>query len=471
MERPVTAAAQLSDSSLGSLRSRLQGTVYLPDDPQYDVARAAWNLLVSQHPDVIVAAESSADIAEAVRFARDQGLGVTVQATGHGVIRPADGCLLILTSRMTDVHIDTGSRTAHIAAGAKWGSVLEKAQDAGLAPLLGSSPDVGAVAYTLGGGMGWLARKYGMATDSVRHFDVVTADGAQVRASRTENPDLFWGLRGGGGSLGIVTGMEIELYPVTTVYAGNLYYPPAQAAEVFRRYRDWIASAPDELTSSILVMNYPPFEMVPEFLRGQTFVQVRGCWCGPVEQGEALLRFWRDWQAPLIDDFRARPFRDAALISNDPVDPVPAVVTGAWLRELSDEAIDTIIRYVVPAGGPPLLTFVEVRHTGGAIERVDAQSTAYSNRGEQHILEALGMAPTPQVAAAIEQYTDALKRDLRQTLTGKVYLNFIEGIAARERTADGYSSEAYQRLAALKRRYDPDNLFRYGYNLTAADSA
>jgi FAD/FMN-containing dehydrogenase len=368
------------------------------------------------------------------------------------------------------VHIDAGSRTARIAAGAKWGAVLEKAQDEGLAPLLGSSPDVGAVAYTLGGGMGWLARRYGMAADSVRRFDVVTADGEQVRASRTEHPDLFWGLRGGGGSLGIVTGMEIELYPVTTVYAGNLYYPRAQAAEVFRRYRDWIASAPDELTSSVLIMNYPPFEMVPEFLRGQTFAQVRGCWCGPVEQGEELLRFWRDWQAPLIDDFRARPFRDAALISNDPVDPLPASVTGAWLRELSDEAIDTILRYGIPAGGPPLLTFVEVRHAGGAIERVDAQSTAYSNRAERHILEAVGMAPTPQAVEAIEQYAGALKRDLQPVLTGRVYMNFLEGSEARERTRDGYSPDAYQRLVALKHRYDPDNLFRYGYDLTSAGS-
>jgi FAD/FMN-containing dehydrogenase len=459
---------QLSQETLGSLRSRLQGAVYLPGDPDYDGARAAWNLRVNQRPAIIAAAEDSADVEEAVRFARQHGLGVAVMATGHGVIRPADGCLLIVTSKMNGALVEAKSRIAWVEAGAKWGTVLEKAQDEGLAPLLGSSPDVGAVAYTLGGGMGWLARKYGLAADSVRFFDLITADGQRVRASRTENADLFWGLRGGGGSLGIVTGMGIDLYPVTTVYAGNLLYPPQQAGEVFRRYRDWAASAPDELTSSIVIMNYPPFEMVPEPLRGRTFVQVRGCCCGPVEQGEELLRFWRDWQTPLFDDFRARSFREAAQISNDPVDPVPGMSTGAWLRELSDDAIDTLIRYGIPEGERSPLVVVEVRHAGGAMARVDAQESACSSHQEEHILQIVAMAPAPEAEEGIRQTINRLRRDLQPALTGGVYLNFLEGNEAQERVRDGYAPESYRRLAELKARYDPDNLFRYGRNFAPA---
>jgi FAD/FMN-containing dehydrogenase len=227
---------------------------------------------------------------EAVRFANVEGLAVAVQSTGHGTVRPANDSLLILTSGMKEIRVDAAGQTAWVGAGAKWGMVLDEAQRLGLAPLLGSSPDVGVVGYMLGGGYGWLGRKYGMAADSVRLFEVITADGQLRCASAAENSDLFWRLRGGGGGLGIVTGIETQLYPVTTVYGGNLFCPIEMAREVFQRYRDWIASAPDELTSSILLMNFPPLLDVPEAFGGQSFVMVRGCYSGPVEEGEPCLR-------------------------------------------------------------------------------------------------------------------------------------------------------------------------------------
>lgn len=469
MEQAIkTSATAFVEGRWAELQSRIQGRVITPDDPGYDDGRKAWNLTVDQRPAVIVVAEDATDVAAAVGFARREDLGVTVQSTGHGIVRPADGGLLIITSAMKDIRVDAASQTAWVEAGAKWGEVLAKTQAVGLAPLLGSSPDVGVVGYTLGGGFGWLGRKYGLATDSVRFFELVTADGRLLRASETENGDLFWGLRGGGGSLGIITGMEIKLYPVSTVYGGNLIYPIEAAKEVFLRYRDWIASAPDELTSSVLIMNFPPMPEVPEFLRGRSFVMVRGCYCGPIEQGEALLQSWREWRAPIIDDFKAMPFSDVATISNDPVDPMPALSTGAWLRELSDEAIDVLVQYGAPSEGPPPLIFAEVRHAGGMVSQVDRDANAYGNRDAFLLLQMVGVTPTPEAHGHLQQYTAQIKGRLQPYLTGGVYMNFLEGEESQGRVKDGYAPQAFRRLTELKAVYDPDNRLRSGFNIPPA---
>lgn len=468
MEHVLEPSIEFPTGRAVQLQERVQGQVITPIDPDYDEARKAWNLNVDQHPAVIVLAESAEDVAEAVRFARREGLGVAVQSTGHGNVRPADDCLLIITSRMRYIQVDIHTQTAWIQAGAKWGMVLEKTHPLGLAPLLGSSPDVGVVGYTLGGGMGWLARKYGLVTDSVRYFEVVTAEGEIIRASHTENSDLFWGMRGGGGSLGIVTSMEIQLYPVTTVYGGNLYYPVSQAKEVFGRYRDWISSAPDELTSSIVIMNYPPIPDLPEFLRGRSFAIVRGCYCGPVEEGEALLGYWRDWQAPIIDDFKAMPFSQVAAISNDPVDPLPGSSSGAWLRALPDEVLDILIRYGAPNEGPPAYLMTEVRHAGGAIARVNPSADAFSHRDAPHSLQVVGITATPEAYRHLQAYTQSLKGDLGPYMMG-VYLNWLEGEESRERIQDGFSPESYRRLRELKAKYDPENLFGFSFNIQPAN--
>jgi FAD/FMN-containing dehydrogenase len=453
------------DERWAKLQSSIQGRLIAPDDPGYDEARTGWDLNVQQWPAAIVIALEAEDVAQAVRFAAEEGLPVTVQSTGHGTVRAADNSLLIITSEMAGVWIDATRQTAWVGAGAKWGMVLAESQRLGLAPLLGSSPDVGVVGYTLGGGYGWLGRKYGLSADSVRSFDLVTADGEMRKASEAENSDLFWGLRGGGGSLAIVTGMEIQLYPVSTVYGGNLFYPIELAKEVLQRYRDWIASAPDDLTSSVVLMNFPPIPEVPEVLRGQSFVMVRGCYCGPVEQGEALVQGWRAWRAPVIDDFKVMPFADVATISNDPVDPSPVFTTGAWLHELSDGAIDLLIEHVPARNGPSPLIFAELRHVGGAVSRVEAGSSAYGNRKAPLLLHLLSMAPTPDAFRRLQQYTDDLKQALQPSLTGGVYLNFLSAEESRRRVADGYSPESFHRLKALKARYDPENRLQHGFDI------
>jgi len=468
MNLEMTLSPAAIAAAAAQLQMDIEGQVILPGEPAYDEARLAWNRKVTQYPAVIIVAQSAQDVQTAVSFARQHNLGVAVQATGHGNIRPADDGLLILTREMNDVQIDPVAHTARLGAGVQWGAVLAAAQQHGLAPLLGSSPTVGAVGYTLGGGLGWLGRKYGLSTDNVVAFEVVTPDGRLLTVSATENKDLFWGMRGGGGSLAIVTSMTIRLFPVTQVYAGNLFYPAAMAPEVFRHYRAWIANAPDELTTSVLIMNFPPLPEMPDFLRGQSFVMVRGCYCGPVAEGEALLRHWRDWQAPVIDDFKEMPFSAAATISNDPVDPMPSFNSGAWLRELSDEAIDALIRFALGSSGPSPFIFTEVRHAGGAIRRVAAETAVFGNRDAELVLSVVGIAPTPEAQQYLAAYMRDLQEALRPSLTGGVYMNFLEGVESQQRIRDGLAPGGYEWLSRLKTQVDPDNLLRYSFNVTPA---
>ncbi|MGD9704335.1 MAG: FAD-binding oxidoreductase [Acidimicrobiia bacterium] len=458
------------DDAVADLRGRTVGEVLTADDAGYDAARAAWNVVVQQRPAVIVVPESVGDVAAAVRFARANGLRVAVQATGHGVARPSDGAVMIVTARLDAVTIDPAARTARVSAGAKWGAVLAPAQEHGLAPLLGSTTDVGAIGYTLGGGMGWLARHYGLASDSVRSFDLVTPDGSQVHASADEQPELFWALKGGGGgTFGVVTAMEIELYPVRTVYAGNLLYPVEMAREVMTRWRDWASTASDELTSSVVIMNFPPLEEVPEPVRGRSFVIVRGCWSGDLAEGEALLDEWRNWRAPALDLFGPMPFSAADGISNDPVDPMPAMVTTEWFDVLADEAIDVLIRATVAAPGhQPTLAFSEIRHAGGAVRANAPKAANDRGRSGEFLLEMVGIAPHPHAGLALEAHLRYTRLALAPFVTGAAYLNFMEGREKQERTPTAYSADHLRRVQAVKAAVDPDDRFCHGFGITPA---
>ena len=446
---------------VAALRDQVSGDVWEPGDEGYDAGRQAWNLTVDQRPALVVMAESAADVATAVRYAAGHDLGVAVQGTGHGVVVPANDALLINTLRMKDVRIDPSTKTAWVPAGAVWGDVLGPAQAHSLAPLLGSSPGVGAVGYTLGGGMGWLVRKYGLASDDVRSLEVVTADGHVQRASAEENKDLFWALRGGKGGLAVVTGMEIDLHPLKMIYGGNLIYPAAQAPDLLRRFRDWIAETPEDLTTSIALMNLPPIEDIPEPLRGQSVVMVRGCYCGPVEEGEQYFARWRVETQPLMDMVGPMPFGQVGMISMDPEGPVPGLSSGTWLADLSNEVLDTVVGKVFVEQGPPPLMLAEVRHVGGAKGRVDAAGSAIGHRDTALVLQMVGMTPTPEIGAMVRAYVDGFLAALAGHDDG-VYPNFLEGAEARTRAADGYPPETYARLQAIKAQVDPENLFRYG---------
>ena len=452
------------------LAARLPGKVVLPIDDAYETARLGWNMIIKKSPSVIVYAETPQDVSEALAFAHQQDLKVVVQATGHRETVDGKGTIQIDTSRMQDLKIDHQARTAWVGAGVKWGPVLAQAYPHGLAPLVGSTTDVGVVGYTLSGGMGWLCRKYGMSVDSVNRIEVVTPDGVFRTASPEENPDLFWALSGGGGGFGVVTGMEIRLHPVGQVYAGNLFYPPSMAKEIYRRYREWIKTIPDELTCSIVLFNFPPVDVIPEPLRGNSFVLVRGCYTGPVEEGEKLLSYWRDWQAPVVDDFRSRPFIESDVISMDPVDPMPALLSGEWIQDLSDETAEALIEHTFIQDGPPLFVFTEVRLAGGAVSRIDPDSNAYSHRDQKLIWYSVALLMDTAVAQAVDRQLKHLRAALKPALTGKVYLNFIEGAEMRARTRDGYSEKTFQRLQQLKARYDPDYRFVSSFDISPAKS-
>jgi FAD/FMN-containing dehydrogenase len=447
------------------LRGRLVGEALEPGDVDFDRYGGAWNVVHHHRPAVVVLAETVGDVAEAVRFAAMEGLGVGVQSTGHGVTRTADGGVLILTGRLQDLSIDPCTRSARISAGCTWGPVLAAAQVHGLAPLVGSSPTVGAVGYTLGGGLGWLARRHGAAVDLVRSFEVVTPDGDVVRASAHEHLDLFFALRGAGaGSLGIVTSMEIGLVPVGTVYGGNLLYPVEQAAEVFARYADWAPRTPVELTSAVALVNFPPVDAVPARVRGRSFVLLRGCWCGPLDEGRALLDGWRRQVPPALDQWVEMPFGQVGTISNDPAGPVPAVCTGGWLRDLGPQVADALVESTISRDGAPLLAFSEVRHLGGAVAAGASCGTSLGHRDEPFLLNVVGVAPDPRSQVAVAAHQQALMAALAPHRAG-TYLNFLEGDARRHGVSDAVDPGQRERLRTVKDEVDPADLMRFGVAL------
>jgi FAD/FMN-containing dehydrogenase len=292
----------------------------------------------------------------------------------------------------------------------------------------------------------------------------VTADGVLRHASPTENSDLFWGLRGGGGNFGVVTAMAFDLYPVATIYGGNLVYSAEFARDALRFYRDWITTVPDELTSSIAILKYPPLPQLPDAIRGQTQVIVRAAFAGAAAGGAALIQPWLDWRSPMSNTFHEMPFTEIGTINNDPVDPRAVHASNEMFDRLSDDAIDVIVRYTTNSRSP--LVFSELRQAGGAIARVNPDANAIGNRDALFYFQTSGLSPTPEARAAIQSYIRQYKDELRPYLRGGVYLNFMMGTEARDRTKDAYLPTAYQRLIALKAKYDPDNLFRFSYQLT-----
>lgn len=451
------------EGSTEQLGARISGQVLTPGSPGFDVLRQGWNLTFTHNPAVIVVPASAADVATAVRHAAEHHMHVVVQATGHGPVTTADGAMLIVTRPMDRVAVDADAGTARIGAGAKWQDVLGPATAVGLAPLLGSTPDVGVVGYTLGGGMGWIARKYGLSADHVRAIEIVTADGVIRRTDPEREPDLFWALRGGGaGSFGVVTAIEIDLVPLESLYAGNLLYPPEMAGEIAARYREWIADAPDELTSSICLMNFPPVEDVPEPLRGRSFTIVRGAFIGSDADGESLLQHWRAWRAPDIDLWGRMPFDQIATVSNDPLDPLAGLATTEWFDSIDDQVIDILEQALFDQepGGP--LLFGEIRHAGGAVARPPEYPNAYGNRQRQHVLEVVGVIPSADDMPALEERLTDLRKQLAPHVAGGAYINFLDGPEKARRSAEGFEPEAWERLRRVKAHYDPDNVFSHG---------
>ncbi len=451
--------------ALKNLRSGLRGAAYAPGDDGYDEACAAWNLNARQHPAIVVVAESARDVLAAVRLAREEGMGVGVMATGHGVGAVCDGGVLINTSRMKGIGVDPVSRTARVEAGVKWADVIPEIQKFGLAGLVGSSSHVGVVGYTMGGGFGWLGRKYGLNADAVREADVVTAGGELVRVSAHENADLFWGLKGGGGNFGIVTSLEFDLYPLTTVYGGNLFYPVERSREVLEFYARWSAGLPDEVTSAVTFLNLPPLPELPEPLRGGSFVTVRGCYSGEDPgAGEELFRPVRKALGePVMDTVGVMPYAAMDAISMDPVDPMGACQSSEMLRDLSPGAIDALVE--VAGAGSPLIV-LEIRQLGGALARTPGRLSPMGQAESGFIMNGVGATFTPEMAEGVRAHLVRVAEATRPFQTGSTYINFMElGGASEDRVRAAYPAEDWDRLVALKERRDPENLFRFNRNI------
>ncbi|WP_166395244.1 FAD-binding oxidoreductase [Rubrobacter marinus] len=459
------AKTKFEGTALGAFRAGLRGEAYAPGEEGYDGARSAWNLAVHQEPALVVMAEDAADVLAAVRFARARGLGVGVMATGHGVGAACDGGVLINTSRMRGVSVDPGSRTARVEAGAKWSDVVPEIQKFGLAGLVGSTTDVGVVGYTMGGGFGWLGRRYGLNSGTMREAEVVTATGELIRASAHENADLFWGLKGGGGNFGIVTSLELDLYPLETVYGGNLFYGLERAREVLNLYREWAETLPDEMSTAVAFLNFPPIPELPEPLRGGSFVAVRGCYCGDSpEEGEDLLRPVREGLGePVVDAFGVMPYAAMDSISMDPVDPIGACQSAEMLRDLTPEAVDALVE-VAGAGSP--LIMLEIRQLGGALSRVPGHLSPLGRGEARYSMNGVGAAFSPEMVRGVRAYLARLAEETRPHQTGETYVNFMEGDdASEERVRAAYPPEDWERLVALKDRYDGENLFRFNRNI------
>jgi FAD/FMN-containing dehydrogenase len=462
----------MQGSTLETLRAGLRGTAHAPGEEGYDDASRAWNLAAHQAPALVVVAGGAADVMAAVRFARDAGIGVGVMATGHGVGAPCDGGVLINTSKMKGVRVDPASGTARVEAGALWADVVQEAQPHGLGGLMGSTSHVGVVGYTMGGGFGWLGRKYGFNAASVREADVVTAAGELVRLSAEDNPDLFWGLGGGGGNFGIVTSLKFDLYPVGTLYGGDIFYPMEKAAEVLGAYARWSAGLPDEWSTGVAFLNIPPLPALPDLLRGRSVIALRGCYCGESPgDGEEMLRPVREELGePIMDTFGPMPFAAMDSISMDPVDPMGARQHSEMLRELSPEAIETLVE-VAGAGSDSPLILLELRQLGGALTRTADRLSTMGKGDSKFIMNGIGPAFTPEMAEGVMAYLARVAEATRPFQTGDTYVNFMElGGASAQRVKAAYAPEDYERLVALKDRYDPQNLFRFNRNIAPSQN-
>ncbi|GGV19891.1 oxidoreductase [Actinomadura cremea] len=448
---------------MNRLSDQVMGPVLVPRDEEYDEERAGWQIARRHRPDLVVGAVGPADVQAAVTYASGRGLPVAVQGTGHASAAvAAEGGVLITTARMSAVRVDADAGTAWVAAGTRWDQVVRRTAPAGLAPLSGSAPGVGAVSYTLGGGLALLSRSFGYAADHVRGLDVVTADGRLRHVTRDREPDLFWALRGGRDNFGVVTAMEIDLMPVTTLYGGALVFPVEKAADVFGTYLQWAATVPEAMNSSIALISMPDVQAIPEPLRGRRTVHIRIA-CAADEPGAAE-RLVAPLRAigPLSDTLGELAYAEAGSIYNDPVAPVAGESGTVMLGELDATAVQAVLDLAGPQA--PVPHVVELRHLGGRLAHPPAVDNAVGNRDARYlfnVVSRLDRADITQIRPAHARMFEAIA----PWSTGGRFLNFMNGENAATQVRSAYSAADYRRLTGLKAVYDPENIFRLNHNI------
>ena len=458
----------IDDAALRELGDGFAGELVSPSDASYDEHRRIWNGSIDRHPALIARCASADDVSAATAFARNTGVPVAVRSGGHSFPGHSlcDDGLVIDLGPMKGIQVDPDARTARVQAGVLLGELDRATQEFGLAVPSGIVTHTGVAGLTLGGGIGWVMRKYGLTIDHLLSVDMVTASGERVTASEAENADLFWGVRGGGGNFGVVTEFEFslcELGPV--VVCGPIFWPIEQSPQVLRFYRDWIADAPDELMTIVVHRKAPPLPFVPPELHGKLIVGVVCCYAGPVEEGEKVVRPMKEFGSPVVDMCIAKPFVDHQSMLD------PSFPHGQWyyfkscdVDALTDDVIDITAEHAMRIQSP--LTNFPIWQQGGAVARVGEDETAYNGRGAGHTFNIGAATATADGFDEERQWVRDFWSALEPYHKG-VYVNFLmeEG---EDRVRQAYGAQKYDRLTALKRKYDPENFFRLNQNIPPA---
>lgn len=459
----------LRPQDVAGLRETVEGPVLLPGSAAYDEECATYNLTCGLRPAVVVGATGEKDVQAAVRFAAERGLPVAVKCTAHQVVGPAEGGVLVTTGRMAGISVDAAARIVRVEAGVRWRDVLPRAAEAGLAVLAGSAPDVGVVGYTLGGGQSpLLGRSLGYAADHVRRLEVVTADGELREVGPQSEPDLFWALRGGKGNFGVVTAIEFEAFPLTRFYGGGLYFAGEHLADVLEAWRAWLPTVGEDMTSSVGVQRLPDVPALPEPLRGAFVVHLRIGYLGSAADGAALVAPLRAAAPVLLDLVEEKPFTSLGEIHLDPVAPMPYFDRSVCLEEFSEKTARTLVE-LTGAESDCELANVEIRALGGAFDREPEGGNAVSSRGLPFVVFAFAVgAPDqePELRSALAKVMDGLA----PWAARRNMVNFLSPHEATdsEQLAEVYGPQRYERLAAVKKRYDGGNTFRFNHNVTPA---
>jgi FAD/FMN-containing dehydrogenase len=433
-------------------------SVIRPGEDGFEQGRQAFNLTVDQRPELIAYPADEREVIALVRQARAQGLRVAPQRTGHnaGPIDWERPAMLLRTDAMQGVEIDAAGRRARVRAGAMWMDLVDDASEMGLAALHGSARDIGIAGYSLGGGVGWYARKHGLQTNAVTAIELVTADGELVRADHDNEPELFWALRGGGGNFGVVTALEFDLFPIAEVFAGMLLFPIERADEVLHAWHEWTAAGlPDEVTSVGSLLSVPDIDGVPDMVRGRSFARVEAAYLGTEADGAELMRPLRELGAE-IDTFAMVPPVALSYLHMDPDTPIPYAGTSRMLGDLSAGAIDDLLAAAGPGSGSQLL-MAELRHLGGALARPAPHHGARSTLDGSYLMFGAGLVMAPEQAPSVEADCARLSDALAPYDSGSAYLNFVE-----EEDFDvsrAFSAESWERLRRVKDDLDPDGLF------------
>ncbi len=457
--------ATLRSGAIEELKRRVRGRVVLPGDPQYDDVRKIWNAMIDRRPAVIVQCKDADDVPHAIQWARQNGIEMSIRGAGHNIAGNAvcEGGAMIDLSTMKNVRVDPGKRRAYVEPGATLADLDEAAQAHGMATPVGINSTTGISGLTLGGGFGWLTRKHGMTIDNLLSAELVTANGKKVRASESENGDLFWAIRGGGGNFGVVTQFEFSLHPVgPQVLAGLIVFPLEQAKQVLRHYREFVASAPEELSVWVVLRQAPPLPFLPKEVHGKGIVVLAIFYGGHVAEGEKLIAPLRGFGNAYGEHVGAQPY----LQWQKAFDPL--LTPGArnyWkshnFRELRDEALDTMIEFAKRLPSPQCEIFIG--HIAGAANRVPADAMAYGHRDARFVLNVHGRWDVAVQDAACIGWARAFFEATTPYASGGAYVNFMtEDESGRVAAAYGAN---HARLVDIKRKHDPDNVFHLNQNI------